>query len=308
MSASPRILALCAALVLAATFAPTGDSRAQETEAWRAMNQPMEPFRILGNLYYVGASDITSFLITTPAGHILIDGGFVETAPLIEHSVARLGFAMEDVKILLNSHAHIDHAGGLARLEELSGAQLVASAGDAPLLESGGRGDPLMHDSAPFPPVHVDRRLNDGDTVELGGMKLTARVTAGHTPGCTSWVMSVPEGGQSYSVVSICSLTILPGVKLTAAPTWPGIAEDFQRSFKTLRSIPADVFLASHGSFFRLQDKRRALAEGASPNPFLDPAGYRAYIDRAEARFRERVEQERKAARPARSKPGPPRG
>jgi metallo-beta-lactamase class B len=260
------------------------------------MNQPIEPFRIAGNLYYVGASDVTSFLVTTDAGHILIDGGFAETAALIEQSLAQLGFDIQDVKILLNSHSHLDHAGGLARLKERSGAQLWASAGDAPYLESGGAGDPILGDKGLFPRVEVDRRLQDGDSVELGGMKLTARVTAGHTPGCTTWTMSVMEGGRTYAVASICSLTILPGVQLTDEPTWPGIAEDFERSFKILRATPCEIFLAAHGSFFGLEEKRQAQRDGARHNPFIDSKGYRAYVKRAAGRYRERVAEERKVA------------
>src|SRR5262245_1875088 len=263
------------------------------------MNQPFPPFRIIGNVYYVGASDVTSFLVATPAGHILIDGGFVETAPLIEKSLTELGFELRDVKILLNSHAHLDHAGGLARLKELTGARLMASEGDAPLLETGGRGDPILGDEGLFPAVTVDRRLKDGDTVELGGTTLTARVTAGHTPGCTSWVIEVAEGTERHLAVSICSLSILRGVRLTSEPTWPGIATNFEQSFATLRSLPCDVPLAAHGSFFDLAEKRKAQLSGVSPNPFIDPAGYRAYIDRAEARYHERIEEERKAAMPA---------
>ncbi len=254
-----------------------------------AMNQPVEPFSILGNLYYVGASDVTSFLVATPEGHILIDGGFTETVPLIRDSVAKLGFKLEDVKILLNSHAHFDHAGGLAQLKELTGARLLASEVEAPLLEAGGRGDPLLGDSAPFPAVKVDGRLEDGDVVALGGARLTARVTPGHTRGCTSWVIELAVGGEKHLAVSICSLSILDGVKLTAEPTWLGIAADFERSFALLRSIPADVFLAAHASFFDLAEKRRAQLLGATPNPFIDPAGYRRYIDRAEERYRARI-------------------
>lgn len=279
--------------VLALSVAAVTCARAQGTEAWRAMNQPVEPFSILGNLYYVGASDVTSFLVATPEGHVLIDGGFQETVPLIQASVAKLGFKLEDVRILLNSHAHFDHAGGLAKLKELTGARLLASEADAPLLEAGGRGDPLLGDSALFPAVKVDERLKDGDVVALGGTRLTARVTPGHTRGCTSWVIELATGSEKHLAASICSLSILDGVKLTAEPTWPGIAADFERSFALLRSIPADVFLGAHASFFDLAAKRKAQLEGATPNPFIDPAGYRRYIDRAEERYRARIEKEK---------------
>jgi metallo-beta-lactamase class B len=259
---------------------------AQEREAWREMNRPIEPFRIIGNVYYVGASDVTSFLITTPAGHILIDGGFDETVPLIRDSIDALGFELADVRILLNSHAHLDHAGGLAGLKELSGAKLYASAADAPLLERGGRGDPILGDSATYPAVSVDHRLKDGEIVELGGTRLTAHVTAGHTPGCTSWSFEVEEQGARHLAVSICSLSILDGMRFVERPTWPGAGADFESSLVRLRSLPAEVFLAAHGSFFRMRDKRAAQRGGAAPNPFIDPEGYRAYLDRAEASYR----------------------
>ena len=256
------------------------------------MNQPVEPFRIIGNLYYVGANDVTSFLIATPEGHILIDGGFEETVPLIRSSVARLGFELTDIRILLNSHAHIDHAGGLARIKELTGAKLVASEFDAPQLERGGRGDDILGDAAAFEPVAVDRRIEDGDSVELGGTKLTARVTPGHTRGCTSWTMRIEEGGRSYLAVSICSLSILPGTKLLEDPTYPGIAEDFSRSLEILKALPCDVFLAAHAGFFRMDEKRARLDAGVRPNPFIDRAGYRAFLERAEKRLAERLVRE----------------
>jgi len=155
----------------------------------RSWNQPVEPYRIAGNIYYVGASDITSFLITTPEGHILLDGGFVETAPIIEANVRKLGFKLEDVKILLSSHAHFDHAGGLAELKRATGAKFAAMDKEAPLLARGGKWDFLFGDKYPFPPIQADRILHDGDTVLLGGTTLTAHLTPGHTKGNTTWTM-----------------------------------------------------------------------------------------------------------------------
>jgi len=285
---------------------------AQGREEWREMNRPLEPFRIAGPLYYVGASDVTSFLIVTEEGHILIDGGFAETAPMIRKSIATLGFEIGDVRILLNSHAHLDHAGGLAALKEWSGAKLCASAGDAPLLERGGRGDELMGDDAPYPPVAVDRKLAHGDTVELGGISLLAHVTPGHTRGCTSWEFEIADRGQRQRVVAVCSLTILPAARLLRDPTYPGIAEDYSRSIAILEAIPADIFLASHGSFFGLEAKRKRLStsrqvtdEQSLPtettrNPFVDPEGYRRYLERAKSKLAERIAEERRAtgARP----------
>lgn len=268
-----------------------GPALAELSERWQKMTHPVEPFRIIGNLYYVGASSVTSFLIVTGEGHILIDGGFEETAPLIEASIEKLGFRLEDVEILLSSHGHFDHAGGLARLKEASGARFLASELEAPILERGGLGDDLLGDEAPFPKVEVDRRLKDGDVVELGGARLTAHVTAGHTRGCTSWAFEVQEGDRSYLAVSICSLSVLPGMKFAEPATYPGIAADFERSFERLESLPCEVFLASHAGFFDLSGKRDKTAEDGV-HPFVDPEGYRRYIEGARERFLEAVAEE----------------
>lgn len=260
----------------------------------RSWNQPVEPFRIAGNLYYVGASDIASYLIATPEGHILLDGGFVETVPLIRESVKKLGFRMEDVKILLNTHAHYDHAGGLAGLKALTGAKLHASEADAPALARGGKDDPVLGDQFLFPPVQADRLVKDGDTVTLGGSTLTAHLTPGHTAGCTTWTMKV----DGLDAVFVCSTSILPMTKLGAEPSYPGIAEDYARTFRTLRALPCDLFLAAHGSFYNLKEKSERLKKGEGANPFVDPDGYRSYLDRNEKAFRERLERDRNASTP----------
>jgi len=256
----------------------------------RSWNQPVEPFRIAGNLYYVGASDIASYLVATPEGHILLDGGFVETVPLIRESVKKLGFKIEDVKILLNTHAHYDHAGGLAELKKLTGARLHASEADAPALARGGKGDPLFGDQLLFPPVQADRLIKDGDTVSLGGSTLTARLTPGHTAGCTTWTMKA--GG--LNAVIVCSTSVLPMMKLGAEPSYPGIAEDYARTFRVLRALPCDLFLAAHASFYNMKDKAERLKKGEGANPFVDPEGYRSYLDRNEKTFRERLATDRK--------------
>lgn len=258
---------------------------AQRDEMSRSMNQPVEPFRIAGNLYYVGASDVTSFLLTTPEGHILLDGGFEQTVPIIQANVKKLGFRLEDVKILLNSHAHLDHAGGLAGLRKLSGAQLLASAEDAVLLAAGGKGDFRYGDELPYPPVRPDRVIKDGETVTLGGTTLTAHLTPGHTKGCTTWTAKVEEGGKPLDVVFLCSLSINPGVSLTDSPKYPRIAEDYRRTFQVLESLPVDVFLHSHGQFFRMTEKAERARKGETPNPFIDPAGYRAHLRQVKEKF-----------------------
>jgi metallo-beta-lactamase class B len=253
---------------------------------------PDEPFRIAGNLFYVGSTGVTAFLLTGPEGHVLIDGGYPETAPLIMGSIARLGFDVRDVKVLLNSHAHFDHAGGLKALQDTTGAALWVSEGDAELVATGGAGDrtfgPLRHVGlGRFPAPRVDRRFRDGTIVRLGPLALTAHVTAGHTPGCTSWSFPVRDGDRELLAVSVCSLSLLPFMKFVAPESYPGIRSDFERSFRTLRALPADLFLGAHGSFFDLDRKRREQAGARDPvAPFVDREGYLAYIDHAEGRFR----------------------
>jgi metallo-beta-lactamase class B len=265
---------------------------------WRAAIRrnrsiPDEPFRIAGNLYYVGSTGITSFLITGPQGHVLIDGGYPETAPLIIGSMRKLGFDIRDVKVLLNTHAHADHAGGLRELQQASGAQLWVSEGDASTVSAGGAGDhasygPLAYlGIGRFPAARVDHRFKDGDTVRVGPLALTAHVTAGHTPGCTTWSFPVRDAGRELLAVDVCSLSLLPFMKFGAHESYPGIRADFERSFRTLRSLPADIFLGSHGSFFDLRRKHRAQATASdSAAPFIDHAGYMKYIDNAEQQFR----------------------
>ncbi|MBV8200601.1 MAG: subclass B3 metallo-beta-lactamase [Acidobacteria bacterium] len=289
---------LAAALGIAAPFAliTARHLAGQADPASRASNQPVAPFRILGNLYSVGASEVTSFLLATGQGLILLDGGFVETAPQIRENVARLGFRLRDVKILLGSHAHSDHAGGLAQLKAWTGARLLASAGDAPLLEAGGRNDPFFGDRLAFPPVKVDHVLRDGEAVTLGKTTMVAHLTPGHTRGCTTWTTRLTEGGRGYDVVFVCSTSVLPGYRLIDRPTYPGIAEDFARTFATLAALPCDVFLGSHASFYGGAEKARRLRAGAQPNPFIDPQGYRAYLAAASAAFRDRLAAERAAA------------
>ena len=269
----------------------------QKDATSRSWNQPVPPFRILGNLYYVGANEITSFLMVTPAGDILLDGGFVETAPQIEANIRTLGFRLAEVKILLNSHAHFDHAGGLAELKRATGAALYASAADAPMLESGDHGDFFFGDTLTFPPVKPDRLLRDGDTVRLGGMELTAHLTPGHTKGCTTWTTTLEENGARYHAVFVCSTSVVSGYRLVGNAAYPEIAEDYAHTFRTLRSLPCDLFLGSHGSFFDLTERREALAAGAKSNPFINPEQYRTFLDRSEAAFREELRRQQDLAK-----------
>jgi len=257
-----------------------------------AKNQPVAPSRIVGDVYYVGASDVTSSLIVTPEVMLLLDGGFAETAPMIEANIVALGFKLKDVKWLLNGHAHPDHAGGLAKLKADSGAEFAAMAEEVQPLEHEGQGTFYRGDRHLFDSIHVDRVLHDGDTLALGGVTLTAHLTAGHTPGCTTWTTTVMEGSKPYALVFTCQMT-LPD-KLTGNPLYLDAAKDFARSFQLLAALPCDVFLAEHGSSFDLLGKlaRLRAAKPGDPNPFVDPAGYREFVDASRRAFETQLKAE----------------
>jgi metallo-beta-lactamase class B len=206
------LLCLLVCLTLATPSSSIPSPRGQYTKAHAEWNQPIKPVRIIGNIYYVGASEVSSFLIITPQGHILLDSGFAETVPLIVKGVKQLGFKMADIKVIINSHAHYDHAAGLAELKRLTGAELALSEQDAALVANGGKGDFQWGDTFTYEPVKADRILKDMDRVELGGITLTARLTPGHTKGCTTWAMKANEEGKDYDVVFVGSVTA-PGYK-----------------------------------------------------------------------------------------------
>ncbi|MCL2430855.1 MAG: subclass B3 metallo-beta-lactamase, partial [Alphaproteobacteria bacterium] len=213
------------------------------------------PHRVIGNIYYVGTNSLSSFLITTPEGHFLIESTYERNAPVIENSVTQLGFRFSDVKILLGTHAHGDHQEGDALVKEKTGAQVMAMAEDVPLLEA------MKPGGKPHP---IDRVLHDGDRVTLGGTTLTAHLTAGHTPGCTTFTTTAQEGGKTYNVMIGCSL------RPPMVPT-PDIVATFRRTFATVRSLPCDVQLGDHGAQYGMQEKYAKMKEG-SPNPFIEPA------------------------------------
>ena len=282
----PVVLGVIAALVVVGVAAGF--------PAWRSASdqggqKPAEPFRIAGNLWYVGANDIAAFLITGPEGHLLIDGGYPGTAPMIMKSIEQLGFDIRDVEILLNSEPHFDHAGGLAELQRASGADLWASEASARTLAAGGD-DPdvilplrtlfwigFLGYDAP----RVDRVFEDGDTIRVGPVEVTAHVTGGHTRGCTSYSLPVRDGDRELLAVSACSLVVLGGMR------YPEQRADMTRTFEVLRNLPADVWVTSHARLWGRYRKFVARDTAASPTaPFIDPEGYRAYVDTGEARFR----------------------
>jgi metallo-beta-lactamase class B len=258
----------------------------------RGGQQPAEPFRIAGNFYYVGANDVAAFLITGPEGHVVLDAGYPTTAPMIMASIAKLGFDIKDVKMLLNSEPHPDHAGGLRVLQQASGAELWLSNASADAIASGGDDpDIILPLRALFwigifgyPAPRVDHRFQDGDTIRVGSTVLTAHITGGHTRGCTSWSFPVRDGNRVLNVVSACDLSRL------ATSQYPEQKADLERSFRVLRSLPADIWVTCHARTWGRYRKFVAAATAKNPvDPFIDPAGYRAYLDSAEAEFRRDV-------------------
>ncbi|HEY8458789.1 MAG TPA: subclass B3 metallo-beta-lactamase, partial [Blastocatellia bacterium] len=221
--------------------------------------------------------------------HILLDSGFPETIPQIQRNVAELGFKLTDVKILISSHAHHDHVGGMAELKELTGAKLMATEADAAALERGGKDDFQWGDQYAYKPVKADRVLRDGDQVELGDVRLTAVLTPGHTKGSTTWKMKVTEDGKQYDVVFSTSVSA-PGYSLVGNDKYPNIVDDYRRTFQILKSLPCDVFLGPHAEFFSMKEKMARMEQGAKPNPFIDPAGYREFVANGEKAFEKALE------------------
>jgi metallo-beta-lactamase class B len=260
--------------------------------------EPYPPFRIAGNLYYVGSRGLASYLVTTPEGHILINSNLEDNVPMIRASVEKLGFKYADIRILLISHAHWDHDAGSALIIKQTGAKYMVMAGDVPVVESGGQRD--FHygsDKATlYPPAKVDRILRDGDRVELGGAVLVAKLTAGHTRGCTTWTMTVKEGEKSYEAVIVGSPNVNPGYKLVKNAAYPEIADDYARMFKTLAALPADLFLGAHGAYFDMEAKYARLQTG-DREAFVDRAGYRKFVADRSAAFEAELQKQRAAAK-----------
>ncbi len=243
---------------------------------------PFPPHQILQNLYYVGTTDLAEYLVATPEGHILINSNFERTVPLLRESVEKLGFKMKDIKILLTSHAHSDHAGGHARVRELTGARVMVMVGDVDTIRMGRAG---------IRACPVDRVLQDGDVVTLGGISLIARLTPGHTPGCTTWTLKLDDHGTERQIVIVGSPNVNPGYVLVNNREYPTIAKDFERTFEILKKLPCDIFLGAHGSYYGLETKYRKL-HISEANPFIDPEGYSRYVTERESAFRKELEKQ----------------
>ncbi len=258
-------------------------AHAQQAEDRNQDRMPFPAHKMIGNIHYVGTGTLNSYLIATPEGHILINTNFEETVPLLRASVEKLGFKPTDIKIILGSHAHGDHMQADAMVKELTGgAMVMAMEQDVPALKN------MTPGGKPHP---IDRVLKDGDTVTLGGTTLTARLTPGHTRGCTTWTMKVPDGGRTYDVVIACA-GLQENARLVNNKNYPEIADDFARSVKIYKTLPADVFLAAHSWFFDLSGKHAKL--GGAANPYIDPAGYKAWVANMEKNLATMLAEQRK--------------
>ncbi len=287
------IVLLVGLMTSAASQNPPSGSASQrmDTSRW---NDHEAPFRLAGPIYFVGTTHLAAFLVHTPQGHILIDGGMPSTSPIIEKSIRELGFKPEDIRILLTTQAHFDHVGTHAHFKKLSGAMVQAMAGDASLLRDGGKSDYLFGESTDFhfPPVAVDRVLKDGDIVPLGGIRITARHTPGHTPGSATYEMAVNEGGREYRVVFAASTSVNPGTRLVRNPSYPGILEDFRKTYSVLESLKPDVWVSAHSGFFQLRTKRKKVKPENPAEAFVDREGYRTLIAERRKEFEALVAKE----------------
>jgi glyoxylase-like metal-dependent hydrolase (beta-lactamase superfamily II) len=280
---------------------PKGANRIATSPAAQAGDPPVwfEPFpahRIVGNLYYVGSKDLGTYLIATPQGHILINSGFDRTVQQIQKSVESLGFKLSDVKYLLASHSHSDHVAGMAKLKQLTGAKVLIMHGDDQVISSGGKGQYLYTNSR-WTPCPVDQVLSDKDQIKLGDITLAARLTPGHTRGCTTWTFDVTDSGKIYHVVIIGSPNVNPGYRLVNNPAYPTIAEDFATTFAVLKSLPCDIFLGAHGAYYGMVEKYARIKSDPATNPFVDPDGYKKFVAEKEAAFRQTLSAQERESR-----------
>src|SRR4051812_37542830 len=264
-------LAFAAAIALAGV-APL-PAFAAHSEQYMGYLAPFPAHKIAGNLYFVGSKGQASYLITTPQGNILINSGVIESPPMIKESIEKLGFKYADTKVLLISHAHFDHDAGSAQIVKETGAKYEVMDADVDVVESGGKtdfayGNEQDQDFARYPAAKVARVLHDGDTVSLGGTVLTAHKTAGHTKGCTTWTLKVNEGGKSLNVAIVGSPNVNAGFVLVGNTKYPNIVQDYENTFKVLKSLPVDIFLGAHGDYYGMPAKYAKMQAGGG-NAFI---------------------------------------
>ncbi len=279
-------------LLLCLTFGLAAQPAASlAPEEW---SRPFAPFRIAGNLYYIGTWDLACYLIVTPAGNIVINTGLPDSVPQIQSNIEKLGFRLADTKILTATHAHWDHVAGMAKLKSLTGAKVYATEAEAPLLESGGRTDFRWgkDSGAWFDPVKVDMRLKDGGKISLGGTELTVHLHPGHTKGAASFTFTVKDETRTWRVLLVNMGSINPGVRLTGKPSYPGIAEDYAATFRDQKRLTFDIWVASHASQFNLHRKHKP-GDAYDPARFADAAGYRAEVERLEKIYLDQIARER---------------
>ena len=271
----------------------SGSAKAQNPQDW---TEPIEPFKIADNLYYVGSKGLASYLIVTPKGNILINSSLVESPPLIRAAIEKLGFKYSDTKVLLISHAHWDHNAGSAAVLKETGAKYMVMAEDVPEVLDGGKSNWQYGKDASthYPTAKVDRALHDKEKVEFGGVVLTAHLTPGHTKGCTTWTLKVKDKGKLLDAVIVGSPNVNPGYKLMNNKEYPGIAADYAKTFRVLKSLHCDLFLGAHGAYYDMDSKIPKIGKG-SGNPFIDPAGYKAYVEDREQAFRKELEKQKAA-------------
>jgi metallo-beta-lactamase class B len=283
-------------ILLGAFVAVIGSAGALYAQTNADWTEPFPPFKIAGDLYYVGSKGLANYLIATPQGHILINSDLENNVPLIRASVEKLGFKFTDIKILLISHAHWDHNAASDTIKKLTGAKYMVMEGDVSVVESGGKTDFQYGNvqATLYAPTKVDRVLHDGEEVKLGDSVLVAHLTPGHTKGCTTWTMKVQESGRTYNVVILGSPNVNPGYRLVNNPAYPQIAADYEKMFRVLKSLSCDIFLGAHGAYFDLETKYARLKESGF-TVFVDPEGYKQYVAEKEEAFKTEFAKQRAA-------------
>lgn len=263
---------------------------AQTNPDW---NRSFPAHKVVGNVYYVGTYDLACFLIATPAGNILINTGIDGSVPLIRSSIESLGFKFKDTKILLTTQAHYDHVAAMAEMKRLTGAKMLATDGDAPELEDGGKSDYLFTDAKfMYAPVKVDGRIKDGQKISLGGTDLMVYLHPGHTRGSVSYGLTIAENGRNYRVLIANMGSINPGTVLIGNKKYPQVSDDYARTFREQKKLQCDIFLSSHASQYQLHDKWKP-GQAYNPDTFVDPEGYKSAVNRAEAAYQEWLAKEK---------------